>query len=239
MMKKWALPVVALYVGFFLLAILPYILTEVYIALASKGQYNRFVLDIWAVQNQIQFWILCVLLLVSQIFLLSCPHGTTNRRTVARPAVHSLTIATVLLSLILLVGMLSWFIHAAWGSLFYWTSCALALVAVNWVVWLWIFARLHAGGTGNSFVRWIENQLSQGNILKFLVKEIQTVFAGQREISWANGIAVIPVAAGVVVMILVYGPGISFLFAADATRRALESADSQTEQTDSSDFIKE
>ncbi len=232
MMKKWALPVVALYVGFFLLAILPYILTEVYIALAYKGQYNLFVLDIWAIQHQIQFWILCGLLLVSQIFLLSCPHGTANRRTVARPAVLSLTIATVLLSFILLVAMLSWFIYAAWGSLFYWTSFALALVAVNWAVWLWIFAKLHAPGTGNSFVRWIENRLSQGNILKFLVTELQTAFAGRREISRANGIAVIPVAAGAAVMVFVYGPGISYLFADNPSRRALESADSQTEQTD-------
>ncbi len=233
MMKKWALPVVALYVGFFLLAVLPYILTEVYIAMAYKGQYYLFLLDIWDVRHQIQFWMLCVLLLVSQIFLLSCPHGTANRTTVARPAVRSLTIATVLLSFILLVGMLSWFIYAAWGSLFYyWTSCALALVAVNWIVWLWIFARLHAPGTGNSFVRWIENQLSQGNMLTFLVTELQTAFAGRREISRANGIAVIPVAAGAAVMVFVYGPGISYLFADNPSRRALESADSQTEQTD-------
>ncbi|MEE9365078.1 MAG: hypothetical protein V3W44_00085, partial [Dehalococcoidales bacterium] len=173
MMKKWALPVVGLYVSFLLLAILPYILTEVYYLLAWKGQYSLFVLDIWAVQHQIQFWMLCGLLPVSQIFLLSYPHGTANRRTVARPAVLSLTIATALLSLILLSGMLSWFLYAAWGSVFYWTSLALALIAVNWVVWLWIFARLHdAPGTGNSFVRWIENRLSQGNILKFLVTEL-------------------------------------------------------------------
>ncbi len=239
MMKKWALPVVALYVGFFLLAILPYIVTEVYYGLAWEGQYNLFVLDIWAVQHQIQFWTLCGLLLISQMFLLSCPHGTANRRTVARPAVLSLIIPTVLLSFILLLGMLSWFIYAAWGPVFYWTSFAFALVAVNWVVWLWIFAKLHAPGTGNSFVRWIENQLSQGNILKFLVTELQTAFAGRREISRANGIAVIPVAAGVVVMVFVYGPGISFLFANRGKPGTLESADSQTEQTDSSEFIKE
>ena len=121
----------------------------------------------------------------------------------------------------------------------YWAFCAFAFLAGNWLLWLWVFHRLRVSNSGNPIVQWIGNRLNKGTALQFFVQEIQAAFGDQRENSPTNGASALGVATGSAVMALIYGPGISFLFSNRDKPGALESADSQTEQTDSSEFIKE
>ncbi len=220
MIKRWVYSLELLYTGFIFTAALRGAAIHLSVVTPCRASHMLYKLVHW---YSVDLWLFCGLWVASQVFLLLCPQSTMDQTRVIRPAVHFVRFTTVLLSNILFSTVFWWYLWFFAVRESYWAFCALAFLAANWLLWLWVFHRLRIPNSGNRIVQWIGKRLNKGTALQFFVQEIQAAFGNQRENSPTNGASVLGVATGSAVMALIYGPGISFLFSNHGKPGALES----------------
>lgn len=217
-MRKLTCSVEALYVGLLFTLCLQSLIGEFFITRRWRliDVLITFVLRYWG-----DFWFFCGLCIACQVFLLLCPPGTTGRQEVVPPSMRFVILEWFLLLSILCTAFARWYVWSIFLLGYNWSLAVFGCVGANWLFWLWIFHGLHNHTTGNGAVRWIDSQLSKGNVLKLIVMEIHGAFIGQEEDPPPKGLTSFALATGAALMSFVFGPGVSFLFT-DAVQAQLK-----------------
>jgi len=120
--------------------------------------------------------------------------------------------AWFVLLFILCTALIWWYICSVFLRGYNWSIAVFVCILANWAFWQWTFHGLHDHTRGSRTVRWIGSQMNKGNILRFLVGEIQSAFSGQKEGPPPKGVSSLALATGAALMSFVFGPAVGVLF---------------------------
>ncbi len=216
-MKKIAGFVVLAYLAIFVVVTLPVIVASWadVIFLQDNESFN----EVFEVFSSVEYWVFIGILLLCEAGLLLLPIRIEGRRPVARRHVLLPIILAGFLAGALLVGVICSLYEFVLGEqtsagdeLMGWLSLACGLVL--WVVWGFVFFRLSKNKEPKSLVLLQCKRLLQGSVITLLVAVPTHIVARCRDYCCAGFYTFIGITFGIAVMLLSFGPGIYFLYAA-------------------------
>lgn len=176
------------------------------------------------------YWIWLGVMVLCQAALLAVPVQLVRKRPVTRRSLWStllasgLMLAVILGSLLLTVnvlfvgeegeGMLQVGSEAAnwWWPRFLWAL--LAVVLLIWAGWTWIFYRVSRRAESRDLMALVARYLLTGSILELLVAVPSHILVRRRDECCADMATFWGIAMGISVMLMSFGPGVLFLYAA-------------------------
>jgi hypothetical protein len=219
-MKRWGWLVAGLYMLALVALSLP--------ALMAAFWPDMHVRELGKVFVAWPYWAWIVLMGVSALLLLAVPVRVAERRWKGRrPLAVPIVTAGLLLALLTLCALLSidvglWGDHAP--PLFRGVDAPVALACVGlaavsfWLGWGALFYRVTRRDAPEALVRRAASWLLRGSILEFLMALSAHIVVRRRDDCCAPIGSFIGIAAGLSVMLLAFGPGVFFLFAARCAR---------------------
>ncbi|HPO70725.1 MAG TPA: hypothetical protein PKV53_10495 [Anaerohalosphaeraceae bacterium] len=88
-----------------------------------------------------------------------------------------------------------------------------AIVPVNWIVWLAVFGLFSKSLDPQSFIRRLMQRLIAGSILELLIAVPSHIIVRHRDVCCAHGLTAAGITAGLAVIFFAFGPGLYFLYA--------------------------
>ena len=164
-----------------------------------------------------QFWIWCGIILLIEASLLLVPVKVTEEATVPKRHIRVTVVTVALLFSILFCGFICSIALAVFGDNiltdpFVWLFVGFIIIA--WILWSYIFFRYAKKMQPEFFVRKGIGWLIKGSVLELLVAVPSHIIVRRREDCCAPGLTSLGIAAGVVIMLIAFGPGLYFLFRA-------------------------
>jgi hypothetical protein len=209
-MKRWALIVAALYVALLVVLTVPAIL----LAFAPKVGVGEALKAIVGWPSW-PYWLWLVIMLVSQLALLSVPVRVASLRPVTQGPLWR----TILAGGLMAGGL----VGGAFFSLYefvrhditvsnqvIWMTIELALL--GWCAWALIFSRMSRRAEPSDLVMRQCRWLFKGSILELLIAVPTHIVARYRDYCCAGFMTFIGLTMGVSVMLFAYGPAVFFLF---------------------------
>lgn len=207
-MKRWALLVAMLYVAMLAVLALPLVLAAFAPEFKPAG-VAMFYLR-W------QAWLLPGLMGLAQLTLLAVPVRVASRRPLTRrPLAFTVLTAALMMGLLGLGAFLSIYefgFHEQGGPWTLWTAGGLGLA--GWIGWAILFHRLSRRVEPEDLAARLCGWLLKGSILELLIAVPTHIVARCRDYCCAGFMTFIGLTLGISVMLLSFGPGVFFLFAA-------------------------
>lgn len=179
----------------------------------APGIFDR-VLEIYKAW---QFWIWCGIIMLIQASLLLVPVKVPEAAAVPKRHIRVTVLTIAFLFSILLCGFVCSVAFAIFGDdilidPFIWLLAGFIIIA--WIFWSYIFFRYSKKTTSELFVRKGIGWLIKGSVLELLVAVPSHIIVRRRGDCCAPGFTSLGIAAGVVIMLIAFGPGLYFLFKA-------------------------
>jgi len=210
-MQKWAFLTVFAYVILVVVLFIPLIfLVHAWILNGNSDiDLDSSVLGAW------QLWLYFAIVLAIQALLLLYPVRVSQDTLVPRKLTWIPILTTALMLSILVLGVVWSVTMAIWGDdilsdYFPWGSLAFLLGV--WLVWSWVFYRFSRTTVPKDFSQRTIAWLIKGSILELLVAVPSHIIVRRRDECCAPGFTALGISAGLVIMILAFGPGLYFLF---------------------------
>ena len=216
-MQKWAFCTLLLYVVLVVVVFIPAI---VCVFDWLGGEESDLSIDL-SILKTWQFRVYCGIGFLMQALLLLFPVRVSEGPMVPKRLIWVPVITSALMFSILLLGIIWSVTMAIWGDdllddYFLWAS--LGVVLVSWGVWMRLFYRFSKKVSPKDFSQRTIGWLIKGSILELLVAVPSHIIVRRRDECCAPGISALGISAGLVIMLLAFGPGLYFLF-----RRRFES----------------
>ncbi|HEY5551359.1 MAG TPA: hypothetical protein VIK52_05705 [Opitutaceae bacterium] len=211
-MKRWAVVVAVLYVLIFsALTCVGFLVAFPWAKFGFEGIAGTFAS--WG------YWVLLVLLALSQFALLAVPVRIAERRPVTRRALWPTVLAGGFAAGLLAIGA----VFAIIALLFQddlpgsgedvTLRIAAAAGVVSWGVWALVFNRASARLGPEALLKKQRGGLVKGSVLELLIAVPTHIVARHRDNCCANMMTFIGLVFGFGVMLFAYGPAVFFLFA--------------------------
>ncbi len=210
-MKKIAWFVVLAYLVIFVVLTWPLVASS----FAFSGMQTSEPLGLFC---EVPYWIFIVILLLCEAGLLLLPMRIEHRRPVSRRHVVFPIIVAGFLAGALLVGVIGSLVEffqrekafeSGWLG---WS--ALAGGVVLWIVWGGVFYRISKSKEPENIILLQCKRLLQGSVIALFVAVPTHIVARCRDYCCAGFYTFIGITFGIAVMLLSFGPGIYFLYAA-------------------------
>ncbi len=162
------------------------------------------------------FWVLWVVLLIAEVMLLAVPVSLVGQRPVKRRTLLLPVIAAGLLAAGLFAGLVLVIAEAIIRSVVSngLLLLSLAVLLLMWLLWGYCFYRLSKRSEPKAFIERLCRYLVRGSILELLVAVPTHVFVRSRDYCCAGFGTFIGIVFGLSVMLVSFGPGVYFLYAA-------------------------
>jgi len=211
-MQKWAFVVLVLYLLLVIVVFIPALSFILLWSVEESGDLPTLDLSIF---YSWQFLIYCGTLLLIQTLFLLFPVKVSEAPLMPKRLIWVPIILTGLMFGILLLGIIWSISMAIWGDdaltdYFIWAS--LAVVLVSWLIWSRIFYRYSKSTEPLKFSQRTIGWLIKGSILELLIAVPSHIIVRQRKECCAPGVSAYGIAAGLVIMLFAFGPGLYFLF---------------------------
>jgi hypothetical protein len=212
MMQKWAFVVLVLYILLVVVVCIPAL--SVILIWSAGGSADVSASDL-SIFCSWQFWLYFGTLFLIQAIFLLFPVKVSEAPLKPERLIWVPIVLTGLMFGILVLGIIWSISMAIWGDdalndYFIWGS--LAVVLVGWLIWSWIFyhysKRIDSLGFSQLTIEW----LIKGSILELLIAVPSHIIVRQRKECCAPGVSAYGIAAGLVIMLFAFGPGLYFLF---------------------------
>ncbi|MBN1456269.1 MAG: hypothetical protein JW912_00275 [Sedimentisphaerales bacterium] len=221
-MKQWAFFTVLLYALLVVLVFFPFVI-ELTFLLADEIFGNGDTEDLDVVGNILemykawQFWIWGGVILLIQASLLLIPVQVSEEPLVPKRHIRITVVTIALLFSILLWGFVCSIAFGIFGDdvlvdPFVWLLVGFIVIA--WIFWSYIFFRYAKKRTPELFARKGIGWLIKGSVLELLVAVPSHIIVRRRDDCCAPGFTSLGIAAGIVIMLIAFGPGLYFLFSA-------------------------
>ena len=221
-MKQWAFFTVLLYSLLVVLVFSPVVI-ELTFLLADEifrgGESEDLGMagNILEMYKAWQFWIWCGMILLIQASLLLVPVKVSEEPLVPKRHIRATVLMIAFLFSILVWGFISSIAFAIFGDdilidPFVWFL--LVFIVIAWIFWSYVFFRYAKKRTPELFARKGIGWLIKGSVLELLVAVPSHIIVRRREDCCAPGFTSLGIAAGVVIMLIAFGPGLYFLFSA-------------------------
>lgn len=160
-------------------------------------------------------WLIIVVLLIVQASLLIIPVRVTHGRPKPQRGIWwTAAMAALLYTMLLFFAALS-IMAAVWGDdmpeTLFWII--VAIVPVNWIVWLAVFGLFSKSLDPQSFIRRLMQRLIAGSILELLIAVPSHIIVRHRDVCCAHGLTAAGITAGLAVLFFAFDPGLYFLYA--------------------------
>ncbi|HOM76997.1 MAG TPA: hypothetical protein P5175_10695 [Anaerohalosphaeraceae bacterium] len=151
-------------------------------------------------------WLIIVVLLIVQASLLIIPVRVTHGRPKPQRGIWwTAAMAALLYTMLLFFAALS-IMAAVWGDdmpeTLFWII--VAIVPVNWIVWLAVFGLFSKSLDPQSFIR---------RLMQRLIAVPSHIIVRHRDVCCAHGLTAAGITAGLAVLFFAFGPGLYFLYA--------------------------
>lgn len=166
------------------------------------------------------YWAFIAVMVAGQALLLLVPvRAAGGRLRSRRPLIVPITAAAFFMALLTL-GLASSACFAVWGDGANAPASwgALAAWPALWIFWGWLFRRVYREASPDDLVRRLCAWLLHGSILELLVAVPSHVVVRGRQDCCAPAGTFLGIATGISVMMMSFGPGIFWLFAARRRR---------------------
>lgn len=207
-MKRWAILVAGLYVLILVALTVPAILLAFAPKMSAQEAAKSY--EAWP------YWVWLVVMVVSQLALLTVPVRVASRRPMTRGALWPTILAAGLMIGALAAGAVysiaefilrdkgpeSWI---GWGGL--------AVGLVTWGVWAVIFRRARRAEVPSDVVTRQCRLLLKGSVLELLIAVPTHIVARYRDYCCAGFMTFFGLTMGAAVMLFAYGPAVFYLFA--------------------------
>jgi hypothetical protein len=229
-MKQWAFFTVLLYVLLVVLVFSPVIIQLAFLSSnwviedATEEFFEESGLDDPDMLGKFlemyiawQFWIWCGIILLIEASLLLVPVKVADEPLVPKRHIRVTVLTIAFLFSILLLGFTCSIALAIFGDGILTDPFLLLLagfIIIAWIFWSYIFFRYAKKTTPELFVRKGIGWLIKGSILELLVAVPSHIIVRRRDDCCAPGFTSLGIAAGVVIMLIAFGPGLHFLFRA-------------------------
>ncbi len=223
-MKRWAVMVVALYVAVVVVLTGPalWLVMGVDYGGRSGGDDVPF-RDVVA---RYEYWILLGVLAVAQALFLFVPVKSAGDLQVRPRSLFVPLSVAAALSLALVAGLVGsvWvaFFQDSGGEIGRADRVACVLLLAIWGAWLWLFRGFYrafkADGDPGRFMGRLSKSLLSGSIVELLVAVGSHILVRRRGDCCSPVFTLFAMAAGAAVMLLSFGPGLFYLFAARRRR---------------------
>lgn len=218
--RKWPCATVLLYTGWLAAVLAPVVFSLGWMSGRPKGGLREaseilsgLYLGWWP------FWVLCGVVVVSQILLLAVPIRIVKERPIPRRSIWATAIAAGLLFTLVVASVVASAGAALWGDdSFQGWNLGLLFVLVLWALWAWVFRSFARSTDPRAAVRRLTTWLVRGSILELLVAVPSHILVRNKDVCCAHGLTAIGIATGLVVILMAFGPGIYFLYT-DRIRR--------------------
>jgi hypothetical protein len=212
-MQKWAFLTVLAYV--ILVAVL-FIPAIVFFAFHIADSETGIPSD-WLSLRAWQLWLYLVVVLLIQALLLLYPVKVSQEKLIPKRITWVQIFITSLMMSVLVIGI-TWSVivvitgddlleeeeTAFWISILYLLGW--------WILWSWVFYRFSKTTEPKDFFQRTMAWLIKGSILELLVAVPSHIIVRRRRDCCAPGITAGGIAAGLIIMLLAFGPGLYFLF---------------------------
>jgi hypothetical protein len=213
--RKWPCVTVVLYTGWLAAVLLPVLFSLGWMWGRPKGELHDatealsgLYLDWWP------FWIVCGIMVISQILLLAVPIRIVKERPIPQRSIWATAIAAALLFALVVTGAVASVGAMLWGDdVFAGGPVALLFVLVLWTLWAWVFRGFARSTEPRAAVRRLTTWLVRGSILELLVAVPSHILVRHKDVCCAHGLTAIGISTGLVVILMAFGPGIYFLYA--------------------------
>lgn len=217
-MKRWALLVVVLYA----VAIVAFTVPTVLLAFVKFPVKGPEANDITAMAVAWQYWLIVAVLAAAQALLLAVPVRRAAGRPVRRRSVWAtVTAAGFAVGLLMLGGLLSVYetITKSFSSendlaFRFFVETIFVVAAGSWLFWTVVFARQAREMPPDDWMSRLFRRLYVGSIAELLVAVPTHIIARVRDYCCAGVMTFVGIACGIAVLLMAYGPGVFFLFAA-------------------------
>jgi hypothetical protein len=219
-MKKWALVVVLLYGASLVLFTLPVLIAAFWDVpehgAAFDGQALRNLFVQWP------YWMGVAVFMVSQAALLIIPVRSSEKRPVSKRALWLPVITSALMMGLLAGGFIMAVSETIRGKEFVneniWLWIFLAVLLASWVAWGALFHRWNRKLQPGDFLEKMRRALFCGSVLELLVAVPTHILVRSRNYCCAGFGTFFGITFGLAIMLLSFGPGVFFLFAARCKR---------------------
>jgi len=225
-MKRWGILVTGIYVIMLTALTLPLL----YATFGPKDMTNAY-----QIYQQLPYWVVILVMICAEMLLLFVPVHYAERRPKGRRPLLVPVITSALLMGILTALFFSSIVLAIWGddgppridrvtdhiSEGGVLCIILGIMIALWVGWAFIFHHRFRAESPEGLMERVTTWMLRGSIIELLIAVSCHVIVRRRDDCCAPLGTFIGIAAGFSVMLLSFGPGIIFLFA--ARRRKLNS----------------
>lgn len=205
-MNRWAIKVSVLYVVTIVVLAGP----VMKLAFGSSIKFRPG--DVLELFTAWQFWLLLVVLFVSQFALLRTPVDVASRRPERRGPLWPTVVAGGFMAGLLLIGLVAAVVEGLKLS----TETVsppfvIVLGIASWIAWAVVFYRMGKTDPARMVSRQ-SNWLIKGSVLELLVAVPMHVIARNRGECCAGFLTFFGLATGMAVMLFAFGPAVFFLF---------------------------
>ena len=210
-MERWAFFTLFIYVLLVAVVFLPLIFIGSSAISGGEESLDNF----FSLYQTWQFWVFCGTIFLAEAFLLMYPVKAAEEAPIPRRSVWVPIIAMAFLFSVLLLGVVVSIAMAVFGddalySYFMWGY--FVFLVVGWIAWAWLFFCFIRNADPQAFIRKILGLLIKGSVLELLVAVPSHIIVRKRGDCCAPAMTSWAMAAGVIIMLLAFGPGLFFLF---------------------------
>lgn len=160
------------------------------------------------------FWVLCGVIVVSQVLLLAVPIRIVKERPIPRRSIWATALGAATLFMLVAVSLVLSLGAALWGDdSFEDAKLPLLFVLCSWAGWAWVFRGFAHASDPRAYVRRLMKWLLAGSILELLVAVPSHIIVRHKDVCCAHGLTALGMATGLVVILMSFGPGLYFLYA--------------------------
>jgi hypothetical protein len=224
-MKRWAVITVALYLATLLLLTVP-----VFAACFGWGKDAMTLRDIVDNFREWGYWIWIAVSVVAQVLLLLVPVALGERRPRSRRSLMVPVVTAAFLFAVVCVSAVTAVCCGIWGDHADKLYCffgpgekrilavLVTYLVVTWAVWFFVFRRFVDVANPEALTPRLMRWLLRGSILELLIAVPSHVISRNRHDCCAPIGTFWGIATGITVMLLSFGPGVLYLFAARMRR---------------------
>jgi hypothetical protein len=178
-----------------------------------------------------EFWLYALILFAGEVLLITVPIDIARRKKISRKKIFIPVITSALLMSLLVFGVISSLIAAAFGDdMFkpFQPNLALLLIliiiAAAWLLWGFLFYKAYKNESHEKWINRMMSWLIVGSTLELLIAVPSHIIVRHKDECCADGVTFIGIVTGLSVMLLSFGPGIIFLYAKRLKERHLKNS---------------
>ncbi len=212
--RKWPCATILLYTCWLAAVFAPVVLSLGWITGRPEGKLGDaaglltgLYLEAWP------FWVVCGVLVLSQLLLLALPIRLVKERPIPRRSIWATALVAgtlftlVVLGIVLSIGAVLWgddSLQEGW--------LVVLLILSSWAGWAWVFRGFAHATDPRAHLRRLMKWLLAGSILELLVAVPSHIVVRQKDVCCAHRLTAIGMATGLVVILMSFGPGLYFLY---------------------------